>query len=455
MSEIVQQPFALTPAQDRARDMLISDAVHCCLGGGSRSGKTYLLIRMIIIRACKAPGSRHAIFRFRFNSLKASVIYDTMPKVLKECFPELPSMNDMLNKTDWFMTLPNGSEVWFGGLDDKERTEKVLGQEFATIYFNECSQIPWQSRVLAISRLAQKTTLSLKAYYDLNPAAKTHWTYRVFIEKRDPLTKQPLPKPQNYGYYRINPIDNLNNIAAEYMEELQQLPEMARKRFLHGEFADQSDGALWTEELLAQNRVLIGDQVELPDMLRVVVSVDPSGTSGPEDKRSDEVGITVEGLGTDGHGYLLADLSGRYKPEKWGQIARDAYESFAADRIVGEANFGGDMVRAVIQAGDDTIPVNLVTASRGKIVRAEPISALYEQGKIHHVGYYPELEDQLCAMLQSGYQGLKSPDRGDSMIWGFTDLFPGLVKKQEEQNQPLPNVVTRHRSASKRSTVRY
>jgi phage terminase large subunit-like protein len=367
------------------------------------------------------------------------------------CWPGLWNPKH-LNKTDWFYKFDNGSEIWFGGLDDKERTEKILGQEFVTIYFNEVSQIPWASRVMAISRLAQKVPgLALKAYYDLNPAAKTHWSYRVFILKQDPLTKQPLRRPFNYGYYQINPIDNAANIAEEYLHELEDLPEMARKRFLYGEYADASEGALWTEELLAQNRVM---ELEV-DLLRITVNLDPSGCSGPEDKRSDEVGVTVTGLGTDGHGYLLEDLSGKYSPEVWGQIAEDAYTRHQADRLVAEQNYGGDMVRAVLQARDPNLPVTLVTASRGKIVRAEPISALYEQGKIHHVGYHPELEDQLCSMLQSGYQGLKSPDRADSAIWGFTELFPGMTRKADEERWTPPRVHTRERSANKRQKRKY
>lgn len=439
--------FKLTVAQDKARDMLISDAVHCCLGGGSRSGKTFLLIRMVIIRALKAPNSRHAIFRFRFNAIKASVIYDTLPKVFALCWPGLWN-KDSLNKTDWFYTLPNGSEIWFGGLDDKERTEKILGQEYATIYFNETSQIPWASRVLAISRLAQKTdNLRLKAYYDLNPGAKTHWVYKLFIEKKDPETKQLIPRPDNYGYYTINPFDNKENLDPEYLRELEDLPEKARKRFKDGLFADDTEGCLWSEELLAQNRRL-GQEGTLPDWLRVVVSVDPSGCSGPEDTRSDEVGITVEALGTDGHGYLLEDLSGRYGPEQWGQIVVSAYERHKADRVVGEKNFGGDMVRAVIHAVDSNVAYTEVNASRGKVARAEPISALYERNKIHHVGYFPELEDQMCSMTQSGYQGLKSPDRVDSAVWGFTELFPGMTKKAEDNWTP-PTIHRQQRSASR------
>ncbi len=427
--------FKLTAAQDKALDCLISEAVHCGLGGGSRSGKTFLLVRAIILRALKSEGSRHAIFRFRFNAIKASIIYDTLPKVFELCFPGLWAQCT-LNKTDWFLRLPNGSEIWFGGLDDKERTEKVLGQEYATIYFNECSQIPFPSVVLALSRLAQlTTTLKLKAYYDFNPPSKRHWTYLRFIKKINPDTKQPEKKPENYQFYVINPADNKENLAKEYLDILDSLPEKARNRFLLGKFADDDDGSLWNDDLLAQNRKLgrIGDN--LPDFLRIVVAVDPSGCAGPEDTRSDEIGIVVAALGTDGHGYLLEDLSGRYGPNSWGKIATDAFKRHSADRIVAEKNYGGAMVEAVIRASDANIPYQEVTASRGKVVRAEPIAALYEQGKIHHIGYFPELEDQLCAMSVQGYQGLKSPDRADALVWAFTELFPSLVRTPRERKK--------------------
>ncbi len=435
--------FKFTRAQDRARDMLVSDAVHCALGGGSRSGKTFLLVRQVLIRALKEPGSRHAIFRYRFNAIKQSIIHETLPKVVALCFPTLGGVNGYLNKTDWFMTLPNGSEIWFGGLDDKERTEKILGKEFATIYFNECSQIPWPSITLALTRLAQQTeTLKLKAFYDFNPPSQNHWTYLQFVKKVDPVTKKNLPDPENYGFFLINPIDNRENLAPGYLKILENLPPAQRDRFLLGKFASNSDSALWTVELIEQTRH--DGTKPLPEFVRVVVAVDPSGCSGPEDIRSDEIGIIVAALGTDGHGYIFEDVSGKYKPEDWGKIAVDAWERNEGDRIVGENNYGGDMVRSTIQAINPNVPFRAVRATRGKVVRAEPIAALYQMGKVHHVGLFPELEDQMCAMLASGYSGLKSPDRLDALVWALTDLFPSITNqmKRTGRDKPMINVVT-------------
>lgn len=431
--------FDLTEVQKEARKRLNGLATHISLYGGSRSGKTFLIIRNIIIRALKAPNTHHAIFRFRLNSIKASIIFGTLPKVMALCFPELTDWRKGLNKTDWFLTLPNGSEIWFGGLDSNERTEKILGNEYSTIYFNETSQIPWESRVLAISRLAELSPLKLKAYYDLNPSAKTHWTYRLFFEKKDPESKQPLSRPENYDHFQINPISNVHNLAENYLDELNDLPEKAKKRFLYGEYSDDNDMALWNDTILSKNRVL-GKEGTLPDWLRVIVAVDPSGSKGVDDYRSDEIGIAVVALGTDGHGYLLEDLSGRYSPEEWGNVVASAYERHKADRVVGEKNFGGDMVRAIVHSVDSQIPYQEVHASRGKVARAEPISSLYEQGKIHHVGYFPEVEDQMCFFMPHGYQGLKSPDRADAVIWGFTELFPKMTKR-EDRNWKPPKVI--------------
>lgn len=438
----------LNKGQDKASDVMMSDAEHILLYGGSRSGKTFLICLAIIIRALKEKNTRHIIFRSTFTACKASIGMETIPDVLRKCFPELPSYSSMLNKTDWVITLPNGSEIWLGGLESGERLDKVLGKEYATIYLNEVSQIPYGTVETVRSRLAQKSGLAQKMYYDMNPTTKHHWTYKQFVEKVDPIDKRPLRNPEKYAQYRINPSDNVDNLADGYIQTLENLSEKKRKRFLHGEFADDSEGALFTIETIAQNRVFGQIDKPLPDFVRLVVAVDPSGCDGKEESRSDEIGIIVVGLGTDGHAYVLEDLSGKYRPEMWASLACDAFDRNMADCIVGESNFGGDMVRACIQAQNPSIPFVPVTASRGKTVRAHPISELYDQKKVHHVGIFHDLEEQMCCMMVGGYIGLKSPDRADALVWAITALFPKMTKKVDN-NHHKPNVIAPVRGSGK------
>jgi predicted phage terminase large subunit-like protein len=421
--------FSLTDKQKQARKLLGGPATHVLLFGGSRSGKTFLIIRMIIIRALAAPGSRHAILRFRFNHVKTAVIHDTFPKVMELCFS---GVDYKLDKTDWFAEFDNGSQIWFGGLDDKERTEKILGQEHVTIYLNEASQIPDSSRNLAKTRLAQSVThrvggeekrLRLKMFYDCNPPSQAHWSYQLFVKKRDPETKAPLKHPENFAFMVLNPADNLENLPPGYMEELEDLPARLRVRFLKGEYSPIAEGALWTLEDIEKYRKLD----ELPDMQRIVVAVDPSGSGDDDNIANDAIGIIVGGLGVDGNGYVLEDLTVKAGPTVWGRVATQAYERHSADRVVAEQNFGGEMVKSVIQTARRNTPYKKVTASRGKVVRAEPISALAEKGRIRHAGNFPDLEDELCAFTTHGYMGTDSPNRADAYVWAFTELFGGIV----------------------------
>lgn len=447
--------FRLNAKQRQLYELIRSDATHVMAYGGARSGKTFALFRAVMVRALKAK-SRHAVLRYRFNHIKASVVYDTMPKVMDLCWPGLRAQSK-LDKTDWFLTLPNGSEIWFGGLDDKERTEKILGQEYATIYMNECSQIPWASRNMAITRLAQKVDgLRNKAFYDANPPSMSHWTYRLFIERRDPDSRQYIANPENYASILINPNDNRDNIAADFMAELEALPERQRRRFLLGQFQDASESALWTLELLDQQRILDGS---LPQMQRIIISVDPSGCSGDEDTRSDEVGIVVVGLGVDGKAYVLEDLSGKFGPDKWGTVVVTAFDRHNADAVVAETNYGGAMVGAIVKAAANDpdrksrvpVPFREVTASRGKVVRAEPVSVLFEQEKVYLAGRFEALEDQLCAFTTGGYTGNKSPDRADAMVWAITDLFPAVARKQPDAlTFRRPQVVLGHANKKRR-----
>ena len=357
---------------------------------------------------------------------------DTLPKILAT-FPE--PVRGQMNRSDWYHQFPNRSEIWVGGLDDKERTEKILGKEFATIYLNEASQIPLNSRNLAVTRLAQKcpyekngqqAELALKMFYDANPPSKSHWIYQMFYRGIDPDSKRPLADPDNYAHLTMNPQDNAENLPADYIASLEALGVRMRNRFLLGQYGEAAPGALWTEEVIESWR-----ESSLPDMVRVVVAVDPSGSADEDNAHNDAIGVIVAGLGTDGNGYVLEDCTVKAGPKTWGNVSVSAYDRHAADKIVGETNYGGDMVRFVVQTAKPNVPFRKITASRGKHIRAEPIAALTEKGKIRFAGTFPRLEEELCAFTTHGYTGTDSPNRADAFVFAMAELFPGLVAEKE------------------------
>lgn len=444
----------LTARQLQAQSVLAGEATHCMLFGGSRSGKTFLHVRNIVFRALKAPGSRHGIFRFRALHVHESIVLDTFPKVMKLAFP---GVRYTLHKGDGYASIHTGgedSEIWFSGLDDKERVEKVLGKEFSTVYFNECSQIPMGSVDIALTRLAQAVNevvqgrpprpLRVRAFYDCNPPSKAHWSYKRFIQKVDPETGKALPNPGDYASFQINPGDNVENLSKSYLQTLQGMSSRLQKRFLKGEFADATPNQLFPPEVMDKWRA-----DGLPDMVRVVVGVDPSGSGDVDNADNDAIGIVVGGLGTDGNAYLLEDCTVKAGPATWGRIAVNAWQRHDGDAIVGETNYGGEMVLATIRsaaASEGARPtVKKVTASRGKVQRAEPFSALYEQGKIRHAGEFRELEDEMTAFSTYGYLGENSPNRADAWFWVLAELFPGLVKPAPAEKKPVqPRMAVAH-----------
>ena len=210
--------------------------------------------------------------------------------------------------------------------------------------------------------------------------------------------------------------DNLSNLAESFASRIIKRYEGTRlgRQELHAEILDDIVGALWQRSSIEDHRI-----TEPPEHFeRIVVGVDPAVTSGDE---SDETGMVVVGqLGS--HGYVLDDVSGKYSPQEWAGKAIQAYYKYNADRIVAEVNQGGDMVEHTLRTIDKNVAYKAVRAARGKILRAEPIAALYEQGRIHHCGMFSNLEDQMCMYTHSSSE---SPDRLDALVWGFTDLFIG------------------------------
>lgn len=242
--------------------------------------------------------------------------------------------------------------------------------------------------------------------------------------------------------------DNASNLPPSFLEAV--LDRYAGTRLgrqeLNAEVLDDVPGALWTRAMIDDAR----RPVTVPDLRRVVVSIDPSGTAGESDD-GDSIGIIVGGKGIDGRGYVLADRSCKLSPDGWGRRAVDAYHEFKADRIIAERNFGGAMVEHVVRTVDRSVAYEEVTASRGKVVRAEPVAALYEQKKISHVGDLVELEDQLCAMTRDGYALEGSPDRADALVWlidylSFTARAPLIISDEVLAKSAIP--VHRRKSLS-------
>jgi phage terminase large subunit-like protein len=208
--------------------------------------------------------------------------------------------------------------------------------------------------------------------------------------------------------------ENRSNLAPSFFDEIVARYEGTRlgRQELHAEILDDVEGAMWSRDMIEAARVS-----SLPELVRIVVAIDPATTAT---ESSAETGIVAVGIGENGEGYVLEDRSRRGSPHEWASEAIAAYHRLKADRIVAESNQGGDMIRHTLDTVERGIPIRLVHASRGKRIRAEPIAALYEQGRVHHVGSFPDLEDQLCSWVPdvSG-----SPDRLDALVWALTELI--------------------------------
>jgi phage terminase large subunit len=223
-----------------ALEMLGKDTMYTLLYGGSRSGKTFLFLYAIIVRALKVE-SKHLIVRNHFTDIKKSIWNETLPKLLNL----LPDECYKCNNQDFVVKFANGSKIWIGGLDDKQRVDKILGNEYSTIFFNESSEISSHAVTTALTRLAEKTDLINKVFFDCNPPTKLHWIYKWFINKTDPESGLPLKNRNDYQSLRINPEANKDNLPDTYFRILDGLPEKKRKRFRDGLFTDV-EGLIFT-----------------------------------------------------------------------------------------------------------------------------------------------------------------------------------------------------------------
>lgn len=244
----MMQANNLTPASNNQLDairLLKSPAVHHMLVGGSRSGKSAIIVDKQISRCYQFPGSRRVAARLNYSDAKGTLWNETIIKALKR-YPE--QSYTIYYSDPCHIVFKNGSEYWIGGFDSAERIEKLLGHEYADMYFNEISQLAYSTVTLGWTRLAQKIPGCRNvAYYDCNPPSPLHWCYKLFIQKIDPKTNKSVLRPELYDWFRLNPIDNQKNLPDNYIRDfLETLPEKERERFLYGNFCSQ-EGAIYSK----------------------------------------------------------------------------------------------------------------------------------------------------------------------------------------------------------------
>ena len=295
------------------------------------------------------------------------------------------------------LTWPNKSEASYFGCFGPEDVERFRGPQFCYEWYDEFAawrklDEAWQMLDFGL-RLGphprRVITTTPKARQRLKLVIRDVRTVVVKAETDDNPHLSPERRAELYAEYGNTTIGR-QELKAEILEDL--------------------PGALWLRSTIDETRRAVA-----PDLVRVLVAIDPAVTA---DEHSDETGMIVGGVDEQGEVFILDDLSGKYAPLGWARRAIGAYRDRGADCIVGEVNNGGDMVEATIRAVDNTASFKSVVASRGKRARAEPVAALYAKGKVHHVGAFPELEDQQCSWLP----GDKSPDRMDALVWLVSEL---------------------------------
>ena len=297
------------------------------------------------------------------------------------------------------LTWENGSKAVFFSAEDPER---LRGPQAYSAWTDELCA--WRNAQETWDMLQFGLRLGKRPQVFVTTTPKTTKLIRTILDD----DKTTISKGSTY--------DNAANLADTFLDAVRKTYEGTRlgRQELYAEILDEASGALWNRGLLAKCEV---DKEEVPTLNRIVVSIDPAVTSNAE---SDMTGIVVAGLDVNGTAYVLEDHTGRYTPQQWASKAVELYREHMADRIVAERNQGGDMVRHTLHTEDETVPVKLVHASRGKMARAEPVSALYEQDKVRHVRGLNDLEDQMVQWEPLGSIG--SPDRLDALVWAITDL---------------------------------
>ncbi|MHA1547417.1 MAG: phage terminase large subunit [Alphaproteobacteria bacterium] len=382
-------------------------------GGGDGSGKSHFFAELAIERCLMHPGTRIVCVREVQRSLKESVkrLIEDKVAALK-----VESLFGILHDR---IDTPGGGTVLFQGMADHTADSVKSLEGFDVAYVEEAQ------------------TLTARSLEFLRPTIRKpgselwfSWNPRAASDPVDMLLRGPEPPPDAVvvrSSYQDNPFFP-GVLKDERLYDKKTSPD----RYGHiwdGDYEPSVVGAIWNRANLNEHR-----RDRAPVMGRIVVAVDPAVSS---EAGSNEHGIIVCAEGEDGRGYVIDDATTKGAPRQWADRAIAMFDKHDADAITIEINQGGDMVRHTLESVRPGLPIVEVRATRGKHVRAEPISSLYSLGRISHVGAFPELEDSMCQMTAAGYEGQGSPDRVDALVWGMTELFPSITRKKVP---PAPTV---------------
>ncbi len=379
--------------------------------GGRGSGKSHHFAEQAVSRCILHPRTRIVCVREVQKALRESV------KLLIEDKTRALGVASLFECTEQIIRTPGGGIILFQGMQDHTAESIKSLEDFDVAYVEEAQTLTERSLEMlrpTIRKDATKDRPGSELWFSWNPRSA-----------KDPVDVllRGMTLPPDAAVVKSNYLDN--PFFPKVLDEEREFDRINKpERYGHiwlGEYEPQAIGAIWNRLMLHEGR-----RDETPDMGRIVVAVDPAVSS---EDGSNEHGIVVVGLGNDDRGYVLADVSMRGTPKQWSERVVAAFDRHEADAVVVEINQGGDMVKHTLEAVRPGLNVVEVRATRGKHVRAEPISSLYALGRISHIGAFPELEDQMCLFTAGGYEGEGSPDRVDALVWGFTELFPALTIK--------------------------
>ena len=376
--------------------------------GGRGSAKSHFFAELGVESCVLKPGTRGVCVREVQKSLKESA-----KRLIEDKIDQFEVGSQFRVLTDSIVT-PGGGVILFQGMQDHtaESIKSLEGFDWAWV--------------------EEAQTMTARSLEFLRPTIRKpgselwfSWNPRHPTDPVDKLLRGEHP-PQNSAVVRTSYADNPffpDVLEAERLHDKANNP----LRYAHiweGEYEPAVVGAIWDRGNLHQYR-----RDDPPTLGRIVVAIDPAVSS---EAGSDDHGIIVAAEGEDGRGYVLDDVTMKGGPRDWATRAISAFDYWEADRIVIEINQGGDMVKHTLDSVRPGLPISQVRATRGKHVRAEPIASLYSMGKISHIGAFPELEDQMCQVTSAGYEGPGSPDRVDALVWAFTELFPKLIERKEQ-----------------------